>query len=99
MMKVLAILFLALFATQVLGIQGFACGDDCAQECASTDSGLMPPPCASCHCCFASQVFMPAAVTSLDSPRFAVPVFVSRDTDRTLPTSFDIFHVPRSSIA
>lgn len=98
-MKVLCILLLVLFTGQVLGVAEFVAGDDCGQECVENASDVNPPPCWFCHCCLASNVFLPPTALAAQSP---APVFAGAIAHEHAPASAparDISHVPRFALA
>jgi len=97
--KLLGILLLVLFTGQVLGIAEFIGGDDCAQECVENGSGVNPPACNFCHCCLASNVFLPPqALAAESSAQVPAAAIASEHAPASAPAR-DISHVPRISLA
>jgi len=96
--RIVALLLLVLFAAQVSGAAELFAGDDCAQECAETGPG-MNPACNFCHCCVASNVFLPPSPLALESPSRAVHGALAPEHAPAAAPARDISHVPKSSLA
>lgn len=107
-LRVLSLLFLAVFAAQVSGaaelgaaevFAGDDCADDCAQECAGNGPGMSPPPCAFCHCCLAANVFLPPDPMPLESPSQVLHGALAPEHTPAAAPARDISHVPKAPLA
>lgn len=98
-LKVLSLLLLVLFTGQVTGAAELIGGDDCAQECADTGTGMDAPPCSFCHCCLASNVFLPPDLLAIGSPTQVRHGALAPEPTPAAAPPGEISHVPKSRFA
>lgn len=100
MLRLVAVLALALFIGQVIGFQELIDRDDCVQRCSGDDAnGDCPVGCQSCTCCPSTRpVFVTQVAGTLPSLTHDI-VLTQTSRVPSSPEPREILHVPKLILA